>query len=105
MNLVTLARELLTIKQFYPMYLDKKELEDQNIYDVYDEDFDYIMFKREFGEDKEDPCNVVVMVPVSFEHRAMVFFNGKFQFKAPWSQKLHEDCNNKRVSISGWQYE
>ena len=106
MNIVTQARELLAIKEFYPNYLNKARLEEQNIIDIYDEDFTYVMFEREYQPTAHAASlGVVVMIPTEFDHDALVFLGGKFAYMTPWSAMLDDDCKKHQIELTGTKYE
>jgi hypothetical protein len=100
MDFIQTAQEILSIKQNYVHYLDHEKLKEQHIKRVYDDDFDVYIFEQTWGNTSGGFEGVggsamtnqttYILIP-KFEHDCLVFFGGRFAYKAPCNQKFIED--------------
>lgn len=106
MELIQTAKEVLDIKQNYSHYLDYEKLKEQNIKRVYDNDFDVYIFEQMWGNTSGGfegiggsamtTQTTYVLIP-KFDHDCLVFFGGRFAYKAPYSKKFAEDVAKGNV--------
>lgn len=107
MNLISMAKALLSIKECYIYHLDYKELKEKGIKSVSDEDFDIYIFDQIWGNTSGGfegigGCAMTTQttyVLVSNVHsECLVFFGGGFAYKVPYSREFMEDVVNHNVA-------
>ena len=110
MNFIQTAQEILSIKQNYSYHLDHLKLKEQNIEKVYDDDFNVHIFEQVWGNttggfggiggSAMTTQTTYVLVP-KFNHDCLVFFGGKFAYRAPYSRKFIDDVVKENVRGKG----
>lgn len=105
-----MAQEILSIKQTYWFYLDHETLKWQNIKNIQDDDFDIDIFEQVWGNTSGGfegiggsamtTQTTYVLIP-KFDHDCLVFFGGKFAYKAPYTKKFRDDVAMGAVKGKG----
>ena len=107
MDFIQTAKEILNIKQNYGHYLDYKKLQEQSLFgNITDDDFDLYLFEQTWGNTSGGfegiggsamtSQTTYVLVP-KFDHDCLVFFGGKFAYKAPYNEKFMSDVREGNV--------
>jgi len=100
MNFIQTAQEILNIKQNYGYHLDYEKLKEQHIRRIDDNDFEVYIFEQLWGNTSGGfegiggsamtTQTTYVLIP-KFDHDCLVFFGGRFAYKAPYNEKFKED--------------
>lgn len=105
MNFIQTAQEILSIKQNYSYHLDHLKLKEQNIEKVYDDDFNVHIFEQvdttggfggAFGGSLHRTTQTTYVLVPKFNHDCLVFFGGKFAYRAPYSRKFIVDVVKRK---------
>lgn len=107
MDLIGMAKSLLSIKQDYPYHIDYKKLNENGYSRVTDEDFDIYIFEQTWGNTSGGfegmggsaitTLPTYVLIPTINYDECLVFFNGSFAYKVPYSREFMEDVANCNV--------
>lgn len=107
MDLITMAQEILSVKQTYPRHIDYKDLQKRSIKYIREDDFDIHIFEQMWGNTSGGfegiggsamtVQNTYVLIPKNFEHDCLVFFAGRFAYKVPYSEKFMDDVLNRSI--------
>lgn len=112
MNLIEMAKDLLNIKQNFKYYLDNKKLYELGHEQVYDEDFSIHIFEQMWGNTSggfegiggsamTTQTTYVLISNMPNYDECLVFFNGGFAYKVPYSEKFMKDVINQRIAGKG----